>query len=152
MVDRMKIYDSVIHNPTNEEKNILSRILFQEKFEYRYKVDDKYVYYIKEDLEKNRPLVAEDSNKRKEFGKIKRISEELPIGIFSNQRGKVKKGTNAEMLPQQWADAFQTIQPNYMYPDHEIKIVDQNMYNSMKGRESTVFIGKTDDFKSFLKE
>ena len=57
MVDGLVIYDSVVHNPTAEEKKILNGITFKEKSEYRYKVDDKYVYYVKEDLEKNRPLV-----------------------------------------------------------------------------------------------
>ena len=57
MVDGFVIYDSVVHNPTAEEKKILDGITFKEKSEYRYKVDDKYVYYVKEDLEKNRPLV-----------------------------------------------------------------------------------------------
>ena len=31
MTDQMRIYDSVIHNPTAEEKTILGGILFQEK-------------------------------------------------------------------------------------------------------------------------
>ena len=62
--DKGTIYDSVVHNPTAEEKNILSSILFQEKLEYRYKVDDKYVYYIKEDLENNRPLVKDQKMRR----------------------------------------------------------------------------------------
>ena len=53
MTDQMRIYDSVIHNPTAEEKTILGGILFQEKFEYHYKVDDRYVYYLKEDVEKS---------------------------------------------------------------------------------------------------
>ena len=39
-----------------------------------------------------------------------------------------------------------------MYPDHEIKIVDQKIYDSIKGKENTVFIGKTDDFVTYIKE
>ena len=62
MVDGFVIYDSVVHNPTAEEKKILDGITFKEKSEYRYKVDDKYVYYVKEDLEKNRPLVKDMEN------------------------------------------------------------------------------------------
>lgn len=51
-VDGLAIYDVAIHNPTAEEKKILDGITFKEKNEYRYKVDDKFVYYLKEDLEK----------------------------------------------------------------------------------------------------
>ncbi|MEK4418639.1 ABC transporter permease [Bacillus sp. FSL K6-0268] len=140
MVNGSNIYDSVVHNPTAEEREILSGISFQEKLEYRYKVDDKYIYYIKEELENHRPLVAAHVTKREDFGKTKRVSEELPIGA------------NVKKSPEPWSEAFETIQPYYMYPDHEIQIVDKNMYHSIKGRESTVFIGKTDNFKSYLKE
>ncbi|WP_025151362.1 ABC transporter permease [Bacillus sp. H1a] len=140
MVNGITIYDSVVHNPTAEEKKILNTILFTEKLEYHYKIDGQSIYYLKDDLEKNRPLVAKNGSDREDYGKTKRVSEELPIG------------ENVKKSPQQWGEAFQTIQPYYMYPDHEIKIVDKNMYHSIKGRESTVFIGKTDDFKSYLKE
>ncbi|PEQ06313.1 FtsX-like permease family protein [Bacillus toyonensis] len=141
--DKGKIYDSVVHNPTAEEKKILSSILFQEKLVYRYKVDDKYVYYIKEELEKNRPLVADRENR-----KTMKVSEKFPVdafvlsGSWYTDKGETK----------QWKDAFRNIQPAYMYPDHEMKIVDQNIYDRMKGEESTVFIGKTDEFGTYLKE
>ena len=82
MVDGLVIYDSVVHNPTAEEKKILDGITFKEKNEYRYKVDDKYVYYIKEDLEKNRPLVQDmekmESDER--FSKYEESFRELPVG------------------------------------------------------------------------
>ncbi|PEA24357.1 ABC transporter permease [Bacillus cereus] len=141
--DKGTIYDSVVHNPTAEEKNILSSILFQEKLEYRYKVDDKYVYYIKEELENNRPLVKDRKNE-----KIMKVSEEIPMDAFvlSRQWGK------EDAKSKQWSEAFETIQPNYIHPDHKIKIVDQNIYDSMKDTENTVFIGKTDVFGAYVKE
>ncbi|MBE7129445.1 FtsX-like permease family protein [Bacillus mycoides] len=141
--DKGTIYDSVVHNPKAEEKNILSGILFQEKLEYRYKVDDTYVYYIKEELENHRPLVKDRKN-----GKTMKVSEGIPMDAFALSRQWVKD----DGKPKQWGDAFQTIQPKYMYPDHRVKIVDQNIYDSMIGTENTVFIGKTDDFGSYIKE
>ncbi|HFK1711561.1 MULTISPECIES: FtsX-like permease family protein [Bacillus cereus group] len=138
MTDQMRIYDSVIHNPTAEEKKILGGILFQEKLEYHYKVDDRYVYYLKEDLEKNRPFL--------QGMKTEKVSEGLPIGAFSI------KWVKGETDTKQWIQAFRTIQPNYLYPDYEMKIVDQNIYDGLKGKESTVFMGKTDDFGSYIKE
>ncbi|OJE51054.1 ABC transporter permease [Bacillus proteolyticus] len=144
--NKEKVYDSVVHNPTAEEKKILSGILFQEKFEYRYKVDDQYVYYIKEDVEKNRPL-AQDSENRKKM----KVSEEFPKDAFALPK-QLYKLYNDETKTKQWKEAFFTIQPTYMYPDHQIKIIDSNIYDSMKEKESTVFIGKTDDFGAHLKE
>ncbi|MED1383374.1 ABC transporter permease [Bacillus mycoides] len=143
MTDKGAIYDSVIHNPTAEEKNILSSILFQEKLEYRYKVDDKYVYYIKEELENNRPLVKDRKNE-----KIMKVSEEIPMDAFALSRQWGKEDAESK----QWIQAFRTIQPNYLYPDYEMKIVDQNIYDSMKDTENTVFIGKTDVFGAYVKE
>ncbi|MED1903939.1 ABC transporter permease [Bacillus thuringiensis] len=145
-IDKEKIYDLVIHNPTAEEKKILSGILFQEKFEYRYKVDDQYVYYIKEDVEKNRPL-AQDSENRKKM----KVSEEFPKDAFTLPK-QLYKLYNDDTKTKQWKEAFFIIQPIYMYPDHEIKIIGQNLYDSMKNKENTVFIGKTDDFGAHLKE
>ncbi|MDZ4417323.1 ABC transporter permease, partial [Bacillus cereus] len=144
-IDKEKVYDSVVHNPTAEEKKILSGILFQEKFEYRYKVDDQYVYYIKEDVEKNRPL-AQDSENRKKM----KVSEEFPKEAFTLPK-QLYKLYNDDTNTKQWKEAFFTIQPTYMYPDHEIKIIDPNIYDSMKNKENTVFIGKTDDFGAHLK-
>ncbi|MGN7896072.1 FtsX-like permease family protein [Bacillus sp. 22475] len=138
ITDQIQIYDSVIHNPTAEEKKILGSILFQEKLEYHYKVDDRYVYYLKEDVEKNRPFL--------QGMKIEKVSEEIPIGAFSIKRAEGETDTK------QWIQAFRTIQPNYLYPDYEMKIVDYNIYNGLKGKESIVFMGKTDDFGSYIKE
>ncbi|MEK4912746.1 ABC transporter permease [Bacillus sp. FSL E2-8887] len=141
--DKGTIYDSVVHNPTAEEKNILSSILFQEKLEYRYKVDDKYVYYIKEELENNRPLVKDRKNE-----KIMKVSEEIPMDAFALSRQWGKEDAESK----QWREAFETIQPNYIHPDRKMKIVDQNIYDSMKDTENTVFIGKTDVFGAYVKE
>ncbi|PGW40493.1 FtsX-like permease family protein [Bacillus thuringiensis] len=146
MTEKEKIYDSVVHNPTAEEKKILSDILFQEKFEYRYKLDDQYVYYIKEDVEKNRPLARDSENR-----KMMKVSEELPKDAFTLPK-QLYKLYNDDTKTKQWKEAFFTIQPSYMYPDHEIKIIDQSIYDSMKDKENTVFIGKTDDFGAHLKE
>ncbi|MDA2156048.1 FtsX-like permease family protein [Bacillus cereus group sp. Bc253] len=152
MVDGFVIYDSVVHNPTAEEKKILDGITFKEKSEYRYKVDDKYVYYVKEDLEKNRPLVKDMTNMKsmKDLVKTKKVSEELPVGAVSREMNE--KDASAKELPQEWDEAFRTIQPFYVHEDHAIKIVDQKMYDTVNGKEGIVFTGKTDDFEAHKKE
>ncbi|QEL82796.1 ABC transporter permease (plasmid) [Bacillus sp. JAS24-2] len=152
MVDGMELYDSVVHNPTAEEKKILNDIPFKEKSEYRYKVDDKYVYYLKEDLEKKRPFVPNRENAKgmKDIGKVKKASEELPVGAIS--REMKEKDVNAKELSEEWNAAFEIIQPHYLYPDQAIKIVDQKMYDGINGKEGIAFIGKTDDFVAYAKE
>ncbi|WP_440602364.1 FtsX-like permease family protein [Bacillus sp. GB_SG_008] len=142
-VDGFAIYDTAIHNPTAEEKKILDGITFNEKNEYRYKVDDKFVYYLKEDLEKNPPLVHEGKGKES-FGKFKRVSGELPVGAISSYGQE--KAEQVVAIPEEWDEALRNIQPFYLYRDHTMKIVDQKMYNEVQGKEGISFIGKTDDF------
>lgn len=139
--DDLEIYDTVIHNPTAEEMNILDGIQFKEKNKYHYKVDDKYVYYLKEDLEKKRPLVqAEDK------GQVKKVSENLPLGATS-----VKVEENAYTIPTEWDRALISLQPTYLnYIDKVKKIVDQKMYDKIPGQENTVVIGKTNNFITYL--
>ncbi|MFJ7886699.1 FtsX-like permease family protein [Lysinibacillus xylanilyticus] len=148
-VDGLEIYDSVVHNPTAEEKKILDGISFNNKAEYRYKVDDKYVYYVKEDLEKQKPLIREGLGKEN-FGKYKEILGEAPVGTVAGVRSE--KNQNEKEMPEEWDEAFRTIQPYYIYKDHAIKIVDQKMYDGINGKEGIAFIGKADDFLTYTKE
>ncbi|MDK7488336.1 ABC transporter permease [Bacillus paranthracis] len=146
-VDGFEIYDSIIHNPTAEEKKILDGISFKNKTEYRYKVDDKYIYYVKEDLEKHKPFIRDGVGKES-FGKYKEVSGEAPVGTVA---GAVQE-QNEKAMPEEWEEAFRTIQPYYIYKDHAVKIVDQKMYDTVNGKEGIVFIGKTDDFVAYTKE
>lgn len=88
-------YDVVIHNPTIEEKKLFNTITFKEKKEYHYKIDQTFVYYIKEELEKNRPMIPDYSNSCR-----KAVSEVL-------QTGKI--------LSEEWQKVFNFIQPPYVY-------------------------------------
>lgn len=145
--ERMEIYDTVIYNPTAEEMKILNSIPFIEKNKYRYKVDDRFVYYLKEDLEKYRPLIHEE-NKKGYTGKVKRVTENLPVGAVSSDSQNNKK-----ILPDEWASALRSIQPSYLnYFDKGLKIVDLKTYNDIRGNKGIVFFGKTDDFASHIKE
>ncbi|RAN76342.1 FtsX-like permease family protein [Bacillus sp. SRB_331] len=146
-VDRLTIYDVAIHNPATEENKILDGITFKEKSEYHYKTDDKYVYYLKEDLEKNRPLIY-DPKDAKYIGKTKRVSGELPVGAISS----FSQEKSDNVIPKEWDTALRTIQPGYVYPDQTIKIVDKKMYDGLQGKEGVALLGKVDDFLTYKKE
>lgn len=120
---------------------------FKNKTEYRYKVDDKYIYYVKEDLEKHKPFIRDGVGKES-FGKYKEVSGEAPVGTVA---GAVQD-QNEKAMPEEWEEAFRTIQPYYIYKDHAVKIVDQKMYDTVNGKEGIVFTGKTDDFVAYTKE
>ncbi|PFN09754.1 FtsX-like permease family protein [Bacillus cereus] len=153
MVEGFSVYDVTIHNPTAEEKKILDDITFKEKNEYHYKADDKFVYYLKEDLEKNRPLVmdikpGQDIKGLKDVMKYKPVSEELPVGAVSDTHNN----PDAKEIPGAWFDALRTIEPYYAHPDHTIKIVDKKMYDSVQGKEGVALLGKSDDFLTYKQE
>ncbi|MGN4668776.1 FtsX-like permease family protein [Bacillus cereus group sp. MYBK234-1] len=148
-VEQFEIYDTVIHNPTPEEREILSGITFKEKSEYRYKVDDTFVYYLKEDLEKRQPLVYE-ANRKNSSDKVQRVSDELRVGATSRD---IQEGENENVIPDTWNMALKSIQPTYLnYMSKAIKIVDQKMYDEIQGAEKRVLIAKTDNFEAYKKE
>ena len=143
-LDRTSKYDVVLHNSTEKEQEIVKDITFKEKHAYHYKTDDHFVYYLKEDLQKNRPFY-----KVSQGGKIKykRVSQHLLAGsVLVNHENTESR---EEEMPQQWASAFRTIEPDYVHPNHAVKIVDQETYNHLKGKEGTVLLGISDDFLSY---
>ncbi|QWH86564.1 FtsX-like permease family protein [Bacillus mycoides] len=149
-VDRLMIYDVAIHNPTAAEKEILDGITFKEESEYRYKTDDKYVYYLKEDLEKNRPLVQDlkGAKEKKDLGKFKRVSGELSVGAISS----FSQEKSDNVIPKEWDTALRMIQPVYVHPNQTIKIVDKKMYDGLQGKEGVALLGKVDNFLTYQKE
>ncbi|MEN0648023.1 ABC transporter permease [Caldifermentibacillus hisashii] len=148
--DKFEIYDTVIYNPTAEEMEILNDIPFKDKNEYRYKTDDQYIYYLKAELEKNRPFIYVE-NGGKYTGKLKRVSGDLPLGAVSNDGQDIDK--NTKVIPDEWVTALRAMQPTYLdYLDKTIKIVDIKMFNEIQGKEGIVFIGKTEDFAAHTQE
>ncbi|RJS50270.1 ABC transporter permease [Bacillus sp. PK3_68] len=148
--DRFEIYDSVINNPTPEEMKILDDIPFKEKGEYRYKVDDQFFYYVKEDLEKYPPLIHVRSGEEN-MSKLKRVSEDLPVGstsVYSQENQQ-----NTKIIPDEWEDALTNIQPIYIEDlNKPIKIVDLKMYHELPGKTGIIFTGKTDEFIAHTKK
>ncbi|RAS75295.1 FtsX-like permease family protein [Priestia endophytica] len=149
MANGSEIYDVVIHNSTAQENKILNQITFKQKYQYRYKTDDKYVYYLKEDLEKNRPLVHSKEG-REGFNEFKPVSENLPAR--SVLEDSIEKSNSSVQIPTKWREALNGIEPYYVHPDHKIKIVDENIYRKIQGKEGSVFIGNTGDFESYKEQ
>lgn len=147
--DRFEIYDSVINNPTTEEMKILDDIPFKEKGEYRYKVDDQFFYYVKEDLKKYPPLIYVRSGEGN-TAKLKRVSKNLPVGSVSAYSHENKQNT---IIPEDWQDALINMQPIYIDDFNKpIKIVDLKMYHELQGKAGVIFTGRTDDFIAYTKE
>lgn len=148
-LDKITHYDVTIHNPTAEEKKILSDIKFTETREYRYKVDEKFVYFVKEDLEKDPLLIENDADGQK---KLIRNTEELPLNSLLG--GDIKDVDAMKEMSPKWKKSFEVIVPYYVafHLKHPIKIVDQKMYEDIAKSENVTFIGKSDDYMKYMKE
>lgn len=126
LAELVRPYDVVIHTPTIEETKILNTITWNEKKEYHYKMDGRFVYYIKEELEQSPPMITDNNDRSKKI-----VSESLQTGIY---------------MSEQWERALNLIQPSYVYQNHKIHIVDQKTYNTMQANEGIVVLGTSDDF------
>ncbi|OFD40470.1 ABC transporter permease [Bacillus mycoides] len=149
MVESAEYYDVEIKNPTAEEKKILDSITFKEKNEYRYKVDDQFIYQLKEDLERNRPLTR--TGKDENSSRFVPVSRELIVGAVLSHRQE-KNEDNTNVIPEEWGNVLRSLQKTYMNPSQKIKIVDQQMYDGIQGKEEIIILGKTDNFITYKEE
>ncbi|SCC60810.1 Uncharacterized protein BW664_04897 [Bacillus mycoides] len=149
MVKSAEYYDVEIKNPTAEEKKILDSITFKEKNEYRYKVDEQFIYQLKEDLERNRPLTR--TGKDENSSRFVPVSRELIVGaVLSHSQEKNENNTN--VIPEEWGNVLRSLQKTYMNPSQKIQIVDQKMYDGIQGKEEIIMLGKTDNFITYKEE
>src|SRR5699024_4340868 len=148
--DSFEIYDTTINNPTTEEMGILDGIPFKEKNEYRYKVDDTFVYYVKEDLAKNPPLIHA-GNGEGTTDKPRRVRGDIPVNSVSIDGQEINQ--NAKLIPEEWETAIMNMHPTYLDNlNKPKKIIDLKMYHKLKVITSTIFIGKTDDLLAHTSE
>lgn len=148
--DSFEIYDTTINNPTTEEKGILDGIPFKEKSEYRYKVDDTFIYYVKEDLEKNPPLIHA-GNGEGTTDKPRRVRGDLPVNSVSIDGQEINQ--NAKLIPEEWGTTIMSMHPTYLDNlNKPKKIIDLKMYHKLKGKPGIIFIGKTEDFVAHTTE
>jgi len=148
--DSFEIYDTVINNPTTGETKILKDIPFKEKNEYRYKVDDTFVYYVKEDLEQSPPLIHRRSSE-KNTNTVRRVKQDLPVNSTSSYGQEINQ--NTKTIPDEWETALISMHPIYLDNFNKpIKIIDLKTYQELKGKMGTIFIGKTENFVAYTKE
>src|SRR5690625_4553137 len=148
--DSFEIYDTVINNPTTGETKILKDIPFKEKNEYRYKVDDTFVYYVKEDLEQSPPLIHRRSSE-KNTNTVRCVKQDLPVNSTSSYGQEINQ--NTKTIPDEWETALISMHPIYLDNFNKpIKIIDLKTYQELKGKMGTIFIGKTENFVAYTKE
>ncbi|KMY51342.1 FtsX-like permease family protein [Peribacillus loiseleuriae] len=146
MADMMDVYDAIIKNPDTEEKTILKSIHFTEENQYRFKEDADYTYYLRDDLNNQRPLLLISDGRKPKF---KRVTEDLPEGKIS--LSKVKNPEMGQQLSDEWSRALWNFQTNYREFKQMI-VLDAETYHEIQGQEMLMYIGKSDKFTDYLHE
>jgi len=147
--ERMSGYDITIHDPEAADYKAMEKMKIVDKKQYKYKVDNEAVYYLKEELLANPPLL---------FGKKEttHISEQLPSSSYRMFKGE-EVDPSSSTLPLNWDKSMDSdFRSNIsVYDRKTVYIVDENRYEAIQGNEHTFFIAKIDNilrYKTELKE
>ncbi|MBA9026203.1 FtsX-like permease family protein [Peribacillus huizhouensis] len=146
MAEMMGAYDVIIKNPNAEEKALLKNIHFTEENQYRFKEDPDYTYYLRDDLENQRPLLLVSDGRKPKF---KRVTEDLPEGKIS--LSEVKNPEVGQQLSDEWDRALWNLRTNYRVFKQMI-VLDSETYHEIQGQEKLMYIGKSDKFTDYLHE
>lgn len=139
--------DVSIHQPTSEDQQLMAELNVKEQNEYHYKIDQDGVYFLKEDLLENPPLVKDFNPESLEMPDAERVATSLPDA-------KYMYGDNGNMEP--IPDAWFTAVSNelnagyYMFGDRDIYIFDEANYQEVDGDEQQVLVASLEDFTESL--
>lgn len=147
--EKMPGYDITIHDPEATDYKAMEKMKIIDKKQYKYKVDNEAVYYLKEELLENPPLLF----RKKE---TTHISEQLPSSSYRMFKGE-EVDPSSSTLPMNWDKIVDSdFRSNItVYDRKPVYIVDKNRYETIQGNEHTFFIAKVDNilqYKTELKE
>ncbi|UAC48369.1 ABC transporter permease [Bacillus aquiflavi] len=138
-VNTFYTYDVAIHHPNEADEKALEKMNLTDKLQYRYKIDDQSVYFLKDDLIKNPPLAKEDLKDEE----VKRISAPLP-----EQEYIVSSQEEPPTVPEVWSRSFFTDfnVSSQLFADRTVLITDKERYDQFEGKEYQLLVAMTDDF------
>ncbi|EMT51755.1 ABC transporter permease [Brevibacillus borstelensis AK1] len=156
MAEMGKVYDVIIHKPVPADYEALKAMTVEEQNTYRYKVDDAGIYYLKDDLLADPPLIntigLEDYDPD---NRVKRVSTSLPSKVYSvYDHPEENLGPDIESMPPDWQEAVtgEFINSYEMINGKAVRIVDQTTYSGIQGEERSVVLAKVDDFLKYKQE
>ncbi|MDH4615746.1 ABC transporter permease [Brevibacillus sp. AY1] len=145
------VYDITLHDPAEEDIQALKNMNVIEQNTYRYKMDDKGYYYVKDDLLAHPPLISTNSIENySSENKPKRVAEDLPHDgyiMYASQDDR----TNLEEVPAEWDQVISTeFMISYeMLKGRTVQIVDRATYEGITGSEHQVLIAQVDDYLNY---
>ncbi|TKI78664.1 ABC transporter permease, partial [Bacillus mycoides] len=151
MTDFSRVYDVVIHDPNEQDKAALKEMEIVEESKYKYKVDGEAVYYLRNDLTENPPLISDhfDTKTLKEPAR-KRVATPLTEPVYSALEAP-EVANKLPRMPKDWEDAVvREIQITHnQFNGKPVRIADEEHYKGIQGTEHTVTLAKVDDMKKY---
>jgi len=148
------VYDITLHDPAEEDFQALHKMNVIEQNTYRYKMDEKGYYFVKDDLLAHPPLISTNTFENySSENKPKRVTEPLPHPayiMYANQ----DEHSNLEEVPREWGKAISTeIIISYdMLSGKAVQIVDGATYDGIAGSEHQVLLAQVDDYLKYKPE
>ncbi|MCR8645978.1 FtsX-like permease family protein [Paenibacillus sp. N1-5-1-14] len=161
IANSMVIADMAIHDATAQDKALIGNMNVKEQHEYRYKLTDKGVYLLKEDLLNEPPLyrkIDRDNNGlMKKDVEPERLVVDLPAPLYINYIPREDAASNKEKLeelPKSWDNVISNeLNIGYsVFGKRSIYVADHKHYAQVKGEDHKVFIAYVDDFVKYKDE
>ncbi|QDP39008.1 FtsX-like permease family protein [Radiobacillus deserti] len=139
--------DLFIHQPSEQDLEMLEKMDVKNQNEYRYKLNEEGIYFLKKDLLENPPTVRQFDPNMTDYPVPKTLDVELPKDRYALH---AKDGMTE--IPKEWTMAFQTelSVDETMFGNKPIYIYSQEAYNSVEGKEKHVLLLQLDDFTEHL--
>ncbi|MGG3885622.1 FtsX-like permease family protein [Brevibacillus panacihumi] len=148
------VYDITLHDPAEEDYQALNKMTVIEQNTYRYKMDEKGLYFTKDDLLAHPPLISTNSIENySSENKPKRVTEPLPHPAYI-MYDRPDENPNLEAVPEEWDQAISSdIIISYdMLRGKVVQIVDRATYEGISGSEHQVLLAQVDDYLKYKPE
>lgn len=137
-IDQERLYDATLYNSGTAEEEILNILPLVEQLSYRFKMDDRFIYYPEEELVENPPLIVDWIDYQQ-----KRPAP-LPEKLEIDEAGY-------PILPDEWMTALETINPAFA-TTRTARIVPLETFEKTGGEEISIILARTDKFQSYIPE
>lgn len=137
--------DVVVYQPNDAEKKIIADMDLTKQQEYRYKVNDEGVYFLKADLESSPPEVMTFEEGAKGY------SPTIPdVELSEEQYGLYEEDGVTELPENWWTAVSRELGPNGMFGNRKVYVYGESSYQDVQGEEQNVTLGKLEDFTDYL--
>ncbi|ENQ3108362.1 putative ABC transport system permease protein [Bacillus sp. 491mf] len=145
-----RVYDATIHDPNVEEIKELKQMNIIEEKKYPYKENNEAVYFSRDDLLNQPPLISEHRSAKKSKEPIRvRVSEGLPEPIYTSL--EKPETQQYPSMPGQWEDALvREFQISYnQFGGKPLRIADKENYEKVQGTVHSLLLIRVDNLQKY---